>query len=157
MATSTNKKITLLPKPHYAEIHACLHGTKGPVWVWPILILRDQLQRVFTGVIFIYDLMDECNWISLLDVNHSACIHMRMLLQRITESAWSDWPLLLFFFFCCYGWHVLSIGAIPTMSELVPPTPAPPSPSDNHISSSLFSFHFHCLCFTSLSRTVLYI
>lgn len=63
--------------------------------------------------------------------------------------------------FCCYGWHVLSIAATPTMSHnWCPPTvttPPFPFPSgNNHISSSLFSFHFHCLCFTSLARTFRY-
>lgn len=68
----------------------------------------------------------------------SAFGRVKPLLQRNTQNVWSDWLPFLFPLFCCYGWHILSIDAISTLSQLPLPTLHPTPPSYSIISSLSF-------------------
>lgn len=125
---NTNFKPTKT-EPRCAVIHTHfksyknLYKTDTIRWLMTISSECESMQFLYMTC------LDECNWISLLTsitLLVSMCERRFRGRQKMHETIGCPF---CFPSFCCYGWHVLSIGAIRTMSQLVPPpTATPPSP-----------------------------
>lgn len=93
----------------------------------------------------------------------SAFGRVKPLVQRKGARVRCDWLLCLFPPFCCYGWHIPSIDAIPTLSQL--PLVPPPDISYSIILAPALSLCFkvsfidslHFFVSTPLAHTSVYI
>lgn len=87
-------------------VHSCA------VHVWPVGNLYSLRQQMTSVALLL---------LQNIIFSPSVLRRVKPLVQRKGEKVWHNWLPLLFSPFCCYGWHILSTGAIPTLSQLVYP------------------------------------